>query len=89
MDLFCNPDLVEDIKKVKGPLRIHSNGGEMSVNHKSKIPGNDKRVWFSIRTLANIIDLKNLTKQYRVTYNRNDQMFIVHKKGTGLPNIGF
>ena len=27
MNLFCNLNLVEDIKKVKGALSIHSNGG--------------------------------------------------------------
>ena len=39
MDLFYNSELVEDIKKVKGTLRIQSNGGEMSVNQKASIPG--------------------------------------------------
>ena len=34
MDIFCNPDLVDDIKKLKGHLRIHSNSGEMSANQK-------------------------------------------------------
>ena len=62
MDLFCNPDLVENIKDVKRPLRIHSNGGEMSVNNKSKIPGYNKRVWFSRRDITNIIALKSLTE---------------------------
>ena len=36
MDLFCNPDLVEDIKKFNRPLRIQSNSGEISVNRKIK-----------------------------------------------------
>ena len=44
MDILCNPDLVEDIEKVNMPLRIQSNGGEMSVNQKAKIPGYNKRV---------------------------------------------
>ena len=59
MDLFCNPYLVEDINKIKGILRIQSNGGEISVNKKSKIPGYNKRVWFSRRDITNIIEPKN------------------------------
>ena len=36
MDLFCDQDLVEDIKKVKGPLRIQSNGGEIHATRKQR-----------------------------------------------------
>ena len=72
MDLFCDPDLVEDIKKVKGPLRIQSNGGEIHANQKAKISGYKKRVWFRRRAITNITVLKNLTEQYRVTYDSND-----------------
>ena len=79
MDLFYNPDLVEDIKKINRPLRIQSNGGEMTVNNKAKIPRYNKRVWFSIRAITNIKALKILTEQYIVTYDRNEQMFIVHR----------
>ena len=75
------------IKKVKGPLRINSNGGEISVNHKAKITGYNKRLWFSRRDITNKIVLKNLTEQYRVTYGRNDQMFIEHSQVAGLPNM--
>ena len=39
MDLFYNPDLVGDIKKVKGTLRIQINGREMYANQKANIPG--------------------------------------------------
>ena len=35
MYLFWNPDLVEDIKKVKITLRIHSNGGKIYGNQKA------------------------------------------------------
>ena len=86
-ELFCNPDLVEDIKKVKITLRIQSNGGEMSVNKKANKPVYNKRVWFSRRDITNILSLKNLTEQYRVTYDSNGQMFIVHREGIDLTKI--
>ena len=76
-------------KKLKGPLRIQSNCGEMSVNKKSKIPGYNKMVWFIRRTITNIIALRNFTEQYIVTYDSNDQMFIFRWEGAGLPNMEF
>ena len=60
MDLLCNPNLVEDIKRVKLPLRIQSNNREMSVNHKAKIPEYNKRVWFNMRAITDIIALKQI-----------------------------
>ena len=89
MDLFYNPDLVEDMKKVKKPLMIQSNGGEISINQKAKIPGYNKRVWFIRRAITNIIALKILTEQYRVTYDSNDQMLIIQREGTDLPIMEF
>ena len=89
MDLFCNPDLVEDIKKVNRPLRIQSKGGEMSINQKEKIPGYNNNVWFSRRDITKIIALKNLTENYRVTYHSKEQVFIVHRDITDLTNMEF
>ena len=70
-------------------MRIQSNGGEISINYKAKIPGYNNRLWFSRRNITNIIALKNLTERYIVTYERNYQMLIVHREGTGLPNMEF
>ena len=89
MDLLCNPDLVEYIKKVKVNLRIQSKGGEMSVNQKAKIPGYNNNVWFSRRDTTKIIALKNITEHYRVNYDRTYQMFILHREVSGLPNMKF
>ena len=58
MDLFFNKYLVEDIKKVNIPLRIQSNGGKFSVNHRSKITEYNKRVCFVRRGFTNTIALK-------------------------------
>ena len=33
--------------------------------------------------------MKNLTKKYIFTYDRNDQIFNVHREGSVLPNIEF
>ena len=56
---------------------------------KPNIPGYNKRVWFSIRAIPNIIALKNLTEHYIFTYDSNDKMSIVHREVTDLPNMEF
>ena len=61
----------------------------MSVNQKAKISGYYEKVWFSRRYITNIITLKNLTEKYRVTYNSNDHMFIVHREEAEKPNMKF
>ena len=43
-------------------------------------------MWFIRRAITNIIAIKKLTEKYRVTYNSNDQMFIVHREEAGKPN---
>jgi len=78
MDLFCNKALVDKTSKSGDKMRLKSNSGSMLVNEKATIPGYKKKVWFSTKAITNIIALSNLIKQYRVTYDSNDLMFVVH-----------
>ena len=57
------------------------------MDHRSKIPGYDQTTWFSNKAISNIVSLKNITKQYRVTYDRNDETLSVHRKESGLTNL--
>jgi hypothetical protein len=61
----------------------------MVVSHKASILGYHNNVWFSKRAITNIIALKNLIKQYCVTYDSNDEMFVVHRESAGKPNMQF
>jgi hypothetical protein len=89
MDLFCNPNLVQNVKKSKDVMKLQSNGGTMKVNHKASINGYDNKVWFSKDAITNIIALSNLIKQYRVTYDSIDKMFAVHQEDVDKPNMEF
>ena len=89
MDLFCNADLVDKVTKSTSEMRLRSNGGSMLVNHQATMSGYKHKVWFSKKAITNIIALSNLTQQYRVTYDSNDQMFVVHREGQGKPNMEF
>jgi hypothetical protein len=60
----------------------------MLVRHKATIPGYKKKVWFSTRAITNIVALSNLIQQYRITYDSNNLMFVVHRE-PDKPNIEF
>jgi hypothetical protein len=70
-------------------MRLKSNGGTMVVTRKATKPGYNKDVWFSTRAITNIIALSNLIQQYRVTYDSDDKMFVVHRESQGKPNMEF
>jgi hypothetical protein len=88
MDLFCNTALVSKISKSRSSMRLKSNGGTMVVTRKAMMEGYNKTVWFSTRSI-NIIALRNLIDQYRVTYDSDDLMFVVHRESESKPNMEF
>jgi hypothetical protein len=87
MDLFCNAALVSKISKSRSNMRLKSNGGTMVVTRKATMEGYNKTVWFSTRAITNIIALRNLIDQYRVTYDSDDLMFVVHQESESKPNM--
>jgi hypothetical protein len=78
MDLFCNETLVSKISKSKSSMRLKNNGGAMVATRKAMMKGYNKTVWFSTRSITNIIALRNLIDQYRVKYDSDDLMFVEH-----------
>ena len=89
MDLFCNKSLVSTTFESKTPMWLKSNGGTMKVNHKATINGYDRPVWFSKDAITNIIALKNIIRQYRVTYNSDELTFAVHREAANKKNMEF
>jgi hypothetical protein len=89
MDLYCNAALVSKTCKSTTHMRLKINGGTMLVTGKDHIPGYNKDVWFSTRAITNIIALSNLIQQYHVTYDSDDNMFVVHRESQGKPHVEF
>jgi hypothetical protein len=87
MDLFCNAALVSKISKSRCNMRLKSNGGTMVVTRKATMEGYNKTVWFITRAITNIIALRNLIDQYRITYESDDLMFVVHRELESKPNM--
>jgi hypothetical protein len=87
--VFCNDKLLENITKAKSPLQLRSNGRTMLLTKQDTINNYNQKVWYSADAITNILSLKNLKKQYQVTYNSDNGYFVVHRKEFGLPNIIF
>ena len=68
---------------------LKGNGGELIAHHIANVADYDEPVWFSKKAITNIFTLKNMKKQYRVTYNSLEETFLVHCKAAGLPNLLF
>jgi hypothetical protein len=89
MDLFCNAALVRKISKSRSNMNLNSNGGTMVVTRKATMKGYNKTVWFSTQAITNIIALRNLIYQYRVTYDSDNFMFVVQRESESNPNMEF
>ena len=89
IDLFCNKSLVGNAGKSSSPMQLQSNGGTMVVTKKAKMPGYHAKVWFSNQAITNIIALRNLIKQYHVTYDSYELSFVVHREAENKPNMEF
>jgi hypothetical protein len=89
VDIFCNKEFVSNIQLAPEPLILKSNGGEIIAHHIANVADYNEPVWFSKKAITNIFTLKNMKKQYRVTYDSLEETFLVHRKAAGLPNLLF
>jgi len=82
VNLFCNPDLVNNISKVTNgeSLVLSSNGGTQDSDKQAKF--GDLTVWFNANSLANILSLSLVAEHFRVTMDTFvDNSFLVHLTG--------
>jgi hypothetical protein len=87
VDIFCNKEFVSNIQPAPEPLILKSNVGKLIAHHIADVVDYDEPVWFSKKAITNIFMLKNMKKQYRVTYNSSEKTSLVHRKAAGLPNL--
>jgi hypothetical protein len=85
MDIFCNSAMVGKNIKSASSMRLKSNGGTMVVTCKAYMVGYHKTVYFSKKDITYIIVLHNLIHQYRVTYDSDYLMFVVHRESDSVP----
>ncbi len=84
VDVFCNANLLTDIRESTEHMEIHCNAGVTSTNLIGELAGYGT-VWFHDNGIANILSLSRVKEHgYHVTYDSNvGNRFIVKKQGGG------
>ena len=78
LSLFCNPELVKDIRQSNTTLKMHTNAGSKESNQQVTMPGFGN-VWFHEDGIANTFGFGDLVSKYRITYDsEKEDAFLVH-----------
>ena len=75
-DIFCNPTLVENIRKTSETLTLATNAGNLKTDLVGDVPGYGT-VWFHPKALTNIFSFANMSKKHPISYHQQDETFIV------------
>ena len=51
----------------------------MLITHKAHVSGYNPRVWLNQKAITNLIALNNLINKYHITYDRLDEVLILHQ----------
>ena len=81
--------MISKIKKSEKKISVHGNGGTLTIKYRDMMPGYNYDTWYIKDEIANIISLNNMIRQYRVTYDSDDETFIVHQEASALPDMEF
>ena len=87
--IICNKKLTSKINKSDKKISVQGNGLTIAIKYKARMPGKNYGTWYSKDEISNIISLKNMIRQYRVTYDRYDQTFVMHQEASALPHMEF
>jgi hypothetical protein len=80
VDVFCNPKLLDNVRKVNKVMNINCNAGVARTDMVRDLPGHGE-VWFNKSGRANIPSLSRMEKKHRIRCDsKNSKQFIVHKK---------
>jgi len=76
--IFCNPDMVSNIRDTDETLSLTTNAGVLTTTKKADVPGWGE-VWFNPEAVTNIFSLAHMVDRYPVTYDAaKEDAFIVH-----------
>jgi hypothetical protein len=70
-DAFSNPDLLQNIHKVRGSLTIHTQAGKAVTKLQGTAPGYGK-VWYCPHGIANILSLAHVAKTWVIKFDSTD-----------------
>ena len=76
--IFCNPEMVHNIRNTDDTLSLTTNAGVLTTNKKADLPGWGE-VWFSTEAVTNIFSMAHMVDRHPVTYDATkEDAFIVH-----------
>ena len=78
VDVFCNPQLLVNIRRNAEGMRIHCNAGSRLTHFIGDLPGYGT-VWYDPEAIANILSLRRVRDKYHVTYDSEYRQFVVTK----------
>jgi len=78
IDLFCNPDLLHNIRESKTSMRVECNAGARKTTQVGELKDYGT-IWYDSLGIANILSLKNVRKRYAVAYDTTNYAFMVTK----------
>ena len=73
---FKNKKFLENLRQVKGGIKINCNAGAVSTDVKGDFGG--MSVWYLPDGIANIFSMHELEKLYRITYDSWEGFYVVH-----------
>jgi hypothetical protein len=75
--VFCNEEMVENIRETNDTLHLSTNGGVLVSNLKANIPGWGV-AWFNPKAVTNIFSFAEMKDRYKIDYSNEEDAFIVH-----------
>ena len=78
VDIFCNPQLLKNIRRTPEGIRVHCNAGNWLTDLVGDLPRNGT-VWYDPKAIANILSLRRVRDHYHITYDSSHRKFIVTK----------
>jgi hypothetical protein len=80
------------IRRVFHYLHLETNAGTSVVEHKCRIKGYPRELWFSGKGMTNILSLRCVRQCYpqlTISYQVRDLIFTIHRQNSNLPDMAF
>jgi hypothetical protein len=79
IDLFCNAELLKNIRRSSTRMNVRCNAGQRTTTMVGDLPGYGT-VWYDPKSIANILSLKRAAEKYHVAFDsKHGGSFIVTK----------
>ena len=68
VSIFCNPELVKNIRTVTEILELRTNTGTILSTQRCTVPGFGE-AWFNPKAVTNILSFEEVSDKFRITYD--------------------